>query len=126
MQRLTGRVSGRLAHIALIAMIPLSACASGPAATAEKMTRAMYADDVAGATAPMDADLVKKVSASDIGELSESMQKLGTMHSFTLSKSAVDERKYEYVAQFDKGTMNVDVAFDTDGKVSDFRVFDGD
>jgi len=126
MQRLNGRVPGRLAHIALVALISLSACASGPAATAEKMTRAMYAGDVAAATAPMDADLAKKVTASDVNELSESMQKLGTLQSFKLSRSAEDQRKYEYVAQFDKGTMNVDVAFDPDGKVSDFHVFDGD
>jgi formylglycine-generating enzyme required for sulfatase activity len=126
MQRLNGRVPGRLAQISLAALISLSACASGPAATAEKMTRAMYAGDVAGATASMDTDLAKKVTSSDISEVSESMQKLGTMQSFTLSKSAVDQRKYEYVAQFDKGTMNVDVAFDPDGKVSDFHVFDGD
>ncbi len=120
-----GRSSEGLGFVATVALVTLTACASGPAATAEKITRAVDAGDVAGITAPMNADLSKRVTTEGLGGLPAAMQKRGSLQSFTLARSAVDERKYEYTATFEKGAMTVDVAFDPDGKVSYYHVLDG-
>jgi hypothetical protein len=109
-----------------LALFALAACASGPAGTAEKIARAIDAGDLAGAAAPMDAALAKRVTDEGLGDLPATMQKLGTLQSVTQTRSDVSERKYEFAAQFEKGSMTLDVQFDPDGKVSYFHALDND
>jgi hypothetical protein len=126
MARRNGRFLVRFARIALLALFALAACAPRPADTAEKITRAIDAGDLPGAIAPMDAALAKRVTDEGLGDLTGTMQKLGTLQSVTQTRSDVAQRKYEFAAQFEKGSMTIDVAFDPDGKVSYFHLLDGD
>ena len=109
----------------------LSACASqpapnGPAQTADKLTRAIYANDVA-ATADNFEDAVKgTVTRGDVGFLSDKMHALGEYESLAALSSAPDSGRYTYAANFANGRMVVELRLDPSGKVGAYRVVPGE
>ena len=117
----------RVAKLGLaISLLALGACASqpasGPAQTAEKITRAVYADDVAATSADFEDALKGTVTRSDVGFLSDKMHALGDFESLASLNSAPDSGRYAYTANFAKGRMVVELRIDPDGKVGAYRV----
>jgi hypothetical protein len=111
---------------ALVAFVCLAACAGpDPQSSANDMTRAIYDDDVSGVLTRADDSLVKQISRTSVGVISDKMHALGSYEG--LDQLAVDssKREYQYRANFTKGTMNVVVRLDADGKLAAYRVYPG-
>jgi len=109
-------------------MLMLAACNggnSGGAAqnSADTTTKAVYNDDLGGVTQNFDDTLKTQVTRSEVGILSDQMHKLGDYQGLTFVSSDPNKSEYTYRAGFTKGTMNVVVRLDPDGKLSAYRVF---
>ncbi len=109
-------------------VLMLAACNgnnSGGAAqtSADTTTKAVYNDDVNGVTENFDDTLKTQVTRSEVGILSDQMHKLGDYKGLTYVSNDPSKNEYTYRAGFTKGTMNVVVRLDTDGKLSAYRVF---
>ncbi len=117
------------AAIALLASsalgVSLGGCATtahDPAATAEKITRAVYADDYDSTTADFDAGTKGDVTRTELGAISDRMHVLGTLQTFSQRSADAAAGKFQYDANFEKGAMLVEIRFDPDGKVAAYRV----
>ena len=117
----------QLVAIALLAAT--AACnagsgASGSAAsTADTVTKAVYNNDADGVVSNFDDQLKQKVSRGEVGTLSDKMHALGDYKGLTYVNGDPAKNEYTYRANFDKGTMNVVVRVDPDGKLSAYRIF---
>ena len=112
----------------LLLLGALAACGgsngSGSAAsTADSVTKAAYNNDVDGVTSSFDDHLKTQVSRAEVGVISDRMHSLGTYKGLTLLASDASKNEFTYRAAFDKGTMNVVVRLDPDGKLSAYRIF---
>ncbi len=120
-------IAGHL-RVALAASLfaSVAACASqattDPAATAERITRAVYANDLDTAVANMDDQTKKSVTRSELGELSDKMHALGDLKSLAQRSADPDSGKYEYDANFTSGAMLVQIRIDPSGKVGAYRI----
>lgn len=104
------------------------ACAShggDPAATADRITRAVYANDLAATTVDLDEAAKKQVSRGELGELSDKMHALGEFRSLTPRSSNPDTGRYEYNAAFSNGSLIVQLRMDPSGKVGAYRIVPG-
>jgi protein involved in sex pheromone biosynthesis len=90
--------------------------------TADTMTKAAYADDYAAMTAPMDARTRGKVARAEVGIVSDRMHKLGSYDGLELTSANLVKHEYAYRAKFSKGTGNVRIRFDANGRVGAFHV----
>jgi methionine-rich copper-binding protein CopC len=112
----------RLLAIALT--IGLAACgAHDPLASANSVTRAVYADNPAAVTPYFDDALRPQISRAGVGVISDKMHALGTYNGLTLLGGDATKREYTYRASFSKGTMNVVIRLDQDGRLAAYRVF---
>ncbi len=104
----------------------LAACSSGgnqdPSALAEKITRAVYANDLDTTIATFDDETKKQVTRSQLGVISDRMHALGDIKSFTQRSSEPDKGRYDYDVSFTGGSMLVQLRVDPDGKVGAYRV----
>ncbi len=117
-----GLRSGALAVAALL----LASCGghgSGTQGAAENATRAVYNDDVGSVTQNFDDNLKTQVTRSEVGILSDQMHKYGDYQGLTYVSNDPGKNEYTYRAGFSKGTMNVVVRLDPDGKFAAYRVF---
>ena len=98
--------------------------ASGSAATtADDVTKAVFNNDVDAVTSNFDDQLKRKVSRGEVGTLSDKMHALGDYKGLTYVNGDPAKNEFTYRANFDKGTMNVVVRVDPDGKLSAYRIF---
>lgn len=98
--------------------------ASGSAATtADDVTKAVYNNDIDSVTSNFDDQLKTQVSRGEVGTLSDKMHALGDYKGLTYINGDPAKNEYTYRANFDKGTMNVVVRVDPDGKLSAYRLF---
>ena len=95
---------------------------STPDGIADAVTRAVYANDLDGATADFDDETKAQISRSSLGELSDRMHALGELQSLAPRSSDPDRGRYEYDAHFTNGAMLVEVRIDPSGKVGAYRV----
>jgi hypothetical protein len=114
-------------RLAVLCMLgALTACGGGdPQSTANGVTRAVYDDSLASVAPYFDDATRAKVSRASVGVLSDKMHALGTYNGLTLLGSDATKQEYTYRASFSKGTMNVIVRLDGDGRVAAYRVFPG-
>ncbi|MDE2481421.1 MAG: hypothetical protein KGN02_04450 [bacterium] len=118
----------RLGALALVALLP-AACSGAQAgggsaqATADGVTKAVYADDIDGVTSSFDDGLKSQVSRAEVGALSDKMHALGAYKGLTFMSTDPAKSEFDYRADFDKGSMNVVIRMDTDGKLSAYRIF---
>jgi 6-phosphogluconolactonase (cycloisomerase 2 family) len=63
------------------------------------------------------------VTRSEVGILSDQMHKYGDYKGLTYVSTDPAKNEYTYRANFTKGSMNVVVKLDADGKVAAYRVF---
>lgn len=115
-------------HLALVALVALAACntqASPGAAqgTTDTVTKAVYDDDVDAVQSHFDTTLQSQVSRGDVGTLSDKMHALGAYKGLTYLSDDPAKTEFTYRADFEKGSMNVVVRVDKDGKLAAYRVF---
>ena len=114
--------------VALVLLIAFAACYAGTSRakaedTADSVTSNVYNNDMDGVTAHFDDALKKDVSRGDLGTLSDKMHELGAYKKLSFVASDAAKNEYTYRADFDRGSMNVVVRVDADGKLSAYRVF---
>lgn len=115
-------------YLAVAALVALAACNSqaSPGAvqsTTDSVTKSVYNDDVDGVNSNFDSQLQSQVSRGDLGTLSDKMHALGTYKGLTYLSNDATKSEFTYRADFDKGSMNVVVRVDNDGKLAAYRVF---
>lgn len=122
------RISAFPAFVLAAAM--LAACNSAgsqsggtAASTADSTTKAVYNNDMDGVTSNFDDQLKTTVNRADVGTLSDKMHALGDYKGLTYVSGDPAKNEFTYRADFDKGSMNVVVRVDGDGKLAAYRVF---
>ncbi len=112
--------------LVLAGVLALGGCASASADTpidvADQVTRAIYSDDLNGTVAHFDNALREQVKTEDVDRLSQVMHDLGSYRKLTALYADNLDRRYDYQATFDRGTMLVQLRFDPDGRVAAYRV----
>lgn len=111
-----------LAGCAVLALA-LPAC-GGPSAQklADDTTRALYAGDPAGTVAHFDDRLKPQVTRAQVGAISDAMHMLGDYKGLQVLDHDGTGRRYDFVANFDKGTMLVMLRMDSNGQIGAYRV----
>lgn len=109
---------------ALVLFAAVAACAGNDAQSAANgVTRAVYDNNV-GAVQPYFDDVLRpQVSRAGVGVISDKMHAMGSYNGLTLLGSDTTKREYTYRANFSKGTMNVVVRVDPDGRLAAYRVY---
>ncbi|HET9029109.1 MAG TPA: hypothetical protein VFN49_02955 [Candidatus Aquilonibacter sp.] len=115
-------------YLALVALAGLAACnaqASPGAAqsTANTVTKAVYDNDVDTVQSHFDAQLQPQISRGDVGTLSDKMHSMGAYKGLRYLSNDPAKSEFTYRADFDRGSMNVVVRVDKDGKLAAYRVF---
>lgn len=117
-----------LAALFLIAL--LAGCSNrgtGAAAsaqsTADGITKAAYNDDYAGVSANFDDSVKRTIGRAEVGVMSDNMHKLGDYTGLTLLSNDPAKNEFTYRAAFSRGSMNVGLRLDPDGKVAAYRIF---
>jgi hypothetical protein len=104
----------------------LAACSSGgtadPSGLAEKITRAVYDNDLDTTVASFDDATKRQVTRSQLGEISDRMHALGDIKTFTQRSAEPDKGRYDYDVSFTNGTLLVQLRLDPDGKIGAYRV----
>ena len=107
--------------------LTLAACGGGGGGqaqgAADDTTKAVFNDDVSGVTQNFDDSLKTQVTRSEVGILSDQMHKLGDYQGLTYVSNDPNKNEYTYRANFSKGTMNVVLRLDSDGRIGAYRVF---
>lgn len=109
---------------ALFSCLP-AACSNGsgsPQQLAEKITRAVYANDLDTTVATFDDETKRDISRSQLGDLSDRMHALGALKSIVPRDANADSGRYEFDAAFTGGMMLVQMRIDPSGKVGAYRV----
>lgn len=110
--------------LAVLLLAGLTACAgSDPQSIASGVTRAVYDNNVSAVQPYFDDALRAQVSRASVGVISDKMHALGSYNGLTLLGSDTSKREYSYRANFSKGTVNIVVRVDPDGRLAAFRVF---
>ena len=99
-----------------------SSNANSPDALADKITRAVYANDYDTTVASFDDETKREVTRTDVGALSDRMHALGTLKSLTQRSANTDSGRYEYDAAFTNGALVVQLRVDPSGRVGAYRV----
>ena len=89
---------------------------------ADSTTRAVYDDNVGGVTQNFDDTLKTQVTRSEVGILSDKMHSMGEYQGLTFLSSDPLKNEYTYRANFAKGSMDVVLRLDSDGKIGAYRV----
>ncbi len=89
---------------------------------ADRITRAVYADDIDATTADFDAATKQTITRLQVGALSDRMHALGSYTSLTQRSAQPDSGKYAYDAHFTHGTLLIELRIDPTGKVGAYRV----
>jgi hypothetical protein len=117
----------RITTLGLALVLGLAACAGNPTgqaqAAADSTTKAVYNDDANAVTQNFDDALKTQVTRSEVGILSDQMHKYGDYKGVTYVSNDPGKNEYTYRADFTKGSMNVVLKLDTDGKIAAYRVF---
>lgn len=117
--------------VAVAAVLGLAACGgnggggAGEQKIAEDTTRAVYNNDMAGATANFSSELTPQVTRASLGVLSDTMHKMGNLQGLTETATDVPSRRYTFDAKFDNGDMTVLMRLDGNGKIVAYRVSPG-
>jgi hypothetical protein len=115
-------------YLAVVALLSLVACGAktdqgSVQSTADTVTKAVYNNDVDGVTTHFDDRLRTDVSRGEVGTLSDKMHSFGDYKGLTYLSGDPAKNEFTYRADFDKGSMNVVVRADDDGRLAAYRVF---
>lgn len=108
----------------------LAACAphkaDSPTELADRLTRAVYANDFDTTLSSFDDATKRAVTRTDLGALSDRMHALGTLKSVTERSGSADTGRYEFEAAFTSGTLLVQMRLNPSGLVGAYRVVPAD
>jgi hypothetical protein len=96
--------------------------ASDPSALAEKITRAVYANDFDSTTADFDDSLKGEVTRAEVGAISDKLHDLGDIKQVSQRSANADTGRYDYDVTLDRGSVVVQLRLDPSGKVGAYRV----
>lgn len=103
--------------------LALSACGGpSPQKLADDTTRAIYAGDQSSTVANFDDRLKPQVTRAQVGAISDAMHMLGEYKGLQMLDHDGNSGRYDFVANFDKGTMLVMLRMDTNGRIGAYRV----
>ena len=115
-------LSGALLALALGGCASRAPDATDPAARADRITRAVYADDLDRTVADFDDAAKRQVTRSQLGDMSDRMHGLGDLRSLTQRSADPDSGRYEYDAAFTGGALLVQLRIDPSGKIGAYRI----
>lgn len=110
---------------ALLALALVTGCgnsSSDPAGIAEKITRAVYANDYDATTADFDDGVKKEVTRAEVGALSDKLHDLGDIKQIAQRSADADHGRYDYDVTLDRGSVVVQLRLDPSGKVGAYRI----
>ena len=119
------RLSPSSALSSALLSFALASCAThaeSPADLAERITRAVYANDLDTTLASFDEATKHAVTRTDLGALSDRMHALGTIASIKERMGNVDTGRYEFDVTFTGGSLLVQMRVDPSGRVGAYRV----
>ncbi len=96
--------------------------AETPAQLADRITRAVYANDLDTTLASFDDATKRAVTRTDLGALSDRMHALGTISAIKERSGNADTGRYEYDVTFTGGSLLVQMRVDPSGRVGAYRV----
>ena len=109
--------------VGLAIALALSACGGpSPQKLADDTTRAIYARDQSSTVANFDDQLKPQVTRAQVGAISDAMHMLGDYKGLQMLDHDGNSGRYDFVANFDKGTMLVMLRMDTNGRIGAYRV----
>ena len=109
--------------VGLAIALALSACGGpSPQKLADDTTRAIYAGDQSSTVANFDDQLKPQVTRAQVGAISDAMHMLGDYKGLQMLDHDGNSGRYDFVANFDKGTMLVMLRMDTNGRIGAYRV----
>ena len=103
----------------------LASCATpteSPAQLADRITRAVYANDLDTTLASFDEATKRAVTRTDLGALSDRMHALGTISAIKERSGNADTGRYEFDVTFTSGSLLVQMRVDPSGRVGAYRV----
>lgn len=105
----------------------LAACSGSagggtPQQVAERVTRAVYANDLNTTIGAFDDTMQRNVTRAQLGDLSDRMHELGAFTSIVQRSGTADTGRYEFDASFTGGMMLVQMRIDPGGKIGAYRV----
>ena len=93
-----------------------------PPALADAMTRAVYAGDAAAARSKFIEALRPSVTPQSVSVVSARMHRYGEYHRLSQVSEIPAQRRYDFEAEFDRGTMLIQLKLASDGSISAYRV----
>lgn len=102
----------------------LIACShpSGPLATADATTKALYNDDPSAMQSRFDDNLRKSVTLDQVATLSGKLKALGSYQGLNQISADASHARYDFNAHFGAATVPVHLRLDPDGRVAAYRV----
>ncbi|MGH7683114.1 MAG: hypothetical protein ACREMT_02115, partial [Vulcanimicrobiaceae bacterium] len=82
----------------------------------------IYAGDRNGTVSNFDDQLKPQVTRAQVGAISDAMHMLGDYKGLQMVDHDGNAGRYNFVANFDKGTMLVMVRMDSNGRIGAYRV----
>jgi len=105
----------------------LAACSNAPSAgtaqqLAERVTRAVYANDLDTTLGTFDEATKRDITRAELGALSDRMHAVGAFKSLVQRDGNPDTGRYEFDASFSGGMMLLQMRIDPSGKVGAYRL----
>ncbi len=95
---------------------------STPQQLADKVTRAVYSNDLDTTLGTFDEATKRDITRAQLGDLSDRMHALGALKSIVQRNGNADTGRYEFDASFTGGMMLVQMRIDPSGKVGAYRL----
>lgn len=110
----------------VLLVLALAGCAPHampPRELADVTTRAVYDGDLARTRAHFDDHLRAVVTPTSLAAVSRAMHRFGAYRDLTTLAQVADQRRYFYEAEFDRGSMLVQLRLNKDGStIAAYRV----
>ena len=113
----------KAAALLMVASMLVACSGHDPQGAVSAVARALYDDDPGAVSAHFDDTLRPKLTRAGVGLISDKMHALGNYDGLTLLAINGTKHEYTYRASFSKGTMNVVVRVDPDGRFAAYRLF---
>lgn len=110
------------AAVALACILSSCAVAHTPERLADQTTRALYEDNHDAAIANFDEHLKLRVTRERVGAISDQMHSLGRYKGLRELHVNKDAGRFNYAANFDRGTMIVMVMVDPAGRIAAYHL----
>ncbi len=110
------------AALALAAALSSCGVAHTPERLADQATRALYEDNHDAAIVNFDEHLKSRVTREQVGAISDEMHSLGRYKGLSALHANENAGRFNYAANFDRGTMIVMVMVDPAGRIAAYHL----